>query len=831
MSSDTPEQQRDEEDPHSGPALVSIDRALRQLRLIVGAGVILQFVVSDHAGNPTIRTAAVAAAVALAVGLVNLMSLRSATSTSARSRTALQLGVLAADALFTLMIVGEIDLLDPEVSWALLIIPVLEAALRFRLRGAMALWLALSLAYVARELAIPPNFDDPLTVSTFLAMVQTLLYRAGIVLLVAVPGGYLSDQLVRAIDEQRQAQLEASRRSSLLVKVVDAGHRLGRLGAEFQQEVVSAALELGFDHADWCHQDEWGVWADSHAATASGGGELPPASCIAETLEQATRESRTYLVGPAEGEDELGDLLVANGLGVMVLCPVPGHQGSPAVLRAAVNADATPPDSLIECLELLAGQMSVARDNSGLVGRLKQAHRDLEHQATHDNLTGLANRLLFTRRLSSALATAETARGGRPLSILFIDLDRFKEVNDTLGHDVGDQLLVEVAKRLTQCVEANWTVARLGGDEFIILLPNTDEGGAAAAASLIGTTLNQSVTLGGHSVGLSGSIGVVTTSGGDDGAELMRRGDVAMYQAKAHGRSTWRAYSPELDRDNRSRNGMALSLRRALDQHELSADYQPVVRVSDGAIVGLEALARWTDPQHGTITPAQFIPVAEDSGLIDELGCFMLDEACARANAWQRTFPSHELSISVNVSPHQVQRDGFVELVMSMLARHRIPPHHLILELTERVMIEAEVREVLEQLRARNIRIAIDDFGAGHASIGSLWRLPIDILKIDRSFVGGAGDNPRRLAILRSMVQIGHDLGMTVVAEGVETGTDLEVLRQFGCDAVQGYHLFRPMSADSVTQVLSRPAPPVEAPSERPPAAQAAVPGPLGRVS
>ncbi|MCA8968039.1 MAG: GGDEF domain-containing protein, partial [Planctomycetes bacterium] len=183
-------------------------------------------------------------------------------------------------------------------------------------------------------------------------------------------------------------------------------------------------------------------------------------------------------------------------------------------------------------------------------------HRDLEHQATHDPLTGLANRLLFTRRLTSALATTESSRGARPLTILFIDLDRFKEVNDNLGHDVGDQLLVEVARRLTRQVEDNWTVARLGGDEFIVLLPNTDEAGAAAAASLIGASLNQPVSLGGNSVGLSGSIGVVTTSGGHDGTELMRRGDVAMYQAKAHGRSTWRAYSPELDRDSRSRNGM-----------------------------------------------------------------------------------------------------------------------------------------------------------------------------------------------------------------------------------------------------------------------------------
>ncbi|MCB1026909.1 MAG: GGDEF domain-containing protein, partial [Microthrixaceae bacterium] len=456
-----------QEDPSGGPAIVSIDRALRQLRLIVGAGVVLQFVVSDHEGDPTIRTAGVIAATVLAVGLVNFMSFRSAACNNERVRVALHLGVLAADAVFTLMIVSETDLLDPEVAWALLIIPVLEAALRFRLRGAIALWLAISLAYVARELAIPPNFDDPLTVSTFLAMVQTLLYRTGIVLLVAVPGGYLSDQLVRAIDEQRRAQLEAADRSSLLVQVVDSGRRLGRLGAEFQQEVVSAVAQLGFDHADWCHQDERGLWTVSHSSTPAEARGLPAAPEFAEAFELATTESRTYLVEAGDNADHLGDLLDTHELGVVVICPVPGHQDSAAILRAAVRADTVPSDSLIECLELLAGQMSVARDNSELVGRLEQAHRDLEHQATHDPLTGLANRLLFTRRLTSALATTESSRGARPLTILFIDLDRFKEVNDNLGHDVGDQLLVEVARRLTRQVEDNWTVARLGGDEFI----------------------------------------------------------------------------------------------------------------------------------------------------------------------------------------------------------------------------------------------------------------------------------------------------------------------------------------------------------------------------
>ncbi len=551
---------------------------------------------------------------------------------------------------------------------------------------------------------------------------------------------------------------------------------------------------------------------------------------MADVLDMAAGEELTYLVGPAEDDAELERTLTDHGLGTVVICPVPGHQGTRSALRAAVGTGRTPPDSQIECLELLAGQMSVAFDNGELVGRLNLAQQNLEHQANHDALTGLANRLLFTKRLNSALADTEASDGARPLSILFIDLDRFKEVNDTLGHDVGDELLVAVAGRLTHSVRSNWTVARLGGDEFIILLPDTDEDAAAAAAERVGERLNRPLTLKGHSIGLSGSVGVVVTRGGHDGAELMRRGDVAMYQAKAHGRSTWRAYSPELDQDNKSRNGLALSLRRALDDSALSADYQPMVRVSDGSIVALEALVRWNDPELGQMPPDKFIPVAEDSGLIEDLGNFMLEEACSRARLWRAVSPSTDLSISVNISPIQARRDGFVEMVMSVLARHGLQPHNLILELTERVMVEAEVQEVLANLRDRKIRIAVDDFGAGHASIGSLWRLPVDILKIDRAFVSQVGENSRQYAILKSMIQLGHDLGMTVTAEGVETAADLELLSGLGCDSVQGYHLYRPMNPEAVTALLSRPDPLGEQLSPLPPPATAGALPPVTRT-
>jgi diguanylate cyclase (GGDEF)-like protein len=416
------------------------------------------------------------------------------------------------------------------------------------------------------------------------------------------------------------------------------------------------------------------------------------------------------------------------------------------------------------------------------------------HDSLHDALTGLANRTLLADRFTRALHA--DARAGLHTGLLLIDLDRFKEINDTFGHHHGDELLTLVGARLAALVGDAGLVARLGGDEFAILLPGvaavTD---ATATAATLRTALEQPFHVDGVDLDVEASVGVVLSGEhGHDAATLFQRADVAMYVAKAQNLGVF-AYDPGVDLNCPTKVALLGDLRRALDRGELVLHYQPKVSIRTGDVVGAEALIRWQHPERGLIMPDDFIPLAEHTGLIGPLTRYVLDAALAQVRAWSDA--GRPLTVSVNLSARNLLDKALPGQVAALLATHGVGPALLELEVTETAIMTEPVRaqHVLEELSALGIRISIDDFGAGYTSLSLLKRLPVSELKIDRSFVTTMTQDAGNALIVHSVIDLGHNLGLTLVAEGVETSQALTALAGFGCDVAQGYHLSRPVTA------------------------------------
>jgi diguanylate cyclase (GGDEF)-like protein len=427
----------------------------------------------------------------------------------------------------------------------------------------------------------------------------------------------------------------------------------------------------------------------------------------------------------------------------------------------------------------------------------------IERRAEHDGLTGLPNRMLFGDRLARALAHAR--RNELPVAVIVVDLDRFKEVNDSLGHAAGDELLREVAQRMRACVRDEDTVARLGGDEFALLLPHLSGiEGAVQVARRVLAALAVPVELGGQPVVVSPSIGIsLFPDDGDDADDIVEGADAAMYRAKEQGRNTFEIFSPALRTEANERLALETALRRGLTAGELVLHYQPKVDLRSGRITGAEALVRWNHPEKGLLFPNDFIPLAEQTGLVVGLGEFVIAAACEQIVAW-RAAGLPDLTVAVNVSACQL-RQGLVEYVTRALRLAGLEGRFLELELTESAALESLDLTVgqLEELRALGVTCSIDDFGTGYCGLSYLNRLPIDALKIDRSFItelSGGSD-----AIVTAVVALGHSLGLKVIAEGVETADQLAYLAQRGCDEMQGYLFSKPIpAADFAALVVAR---------------------------
>lgn len=431
---------------------------------------------------------------------------------------------------------------------------------------------------------------------------------------------------------------------------------------------------------------------------------------------------------------------------------------------------------------------------------------DLIHAATHDVLTGLPNRSLLLTRLESELAQATTDDG--QVAVLFVDLDNFKLVNDSMGHDSGDELLCEVARRIRACVGESGIVSRIGGDEFVILYPHAIGGAEEELAARMLVAVAEPVRIGSREVVTSASIGVASCGLGAQSVEqLLRDADTALYAAKDRGRNCMVRFNQELHARVARRMQIESDLRMALRAKQLFVHYQPQVSLVTGQLVGVEALARWKHPVYGMVTPAEFIPIAEDSRLICELGRQVLHCACLQLAEWTAASPARPLSMTVNVSPRQLADPNFITEVQAIIRQAGVSPSSLCLELTESALThsETEILATLKQLHAMGIYVAIDDFGTEYSSLARLRDLPIEVLKIDRSFIDGLPTEPGDTAIVSSILSLAFAMGKHVIAEGIERVDQALALRSMGCPVAQGYLFSVPVEASRIASMRDQP--------------------------
>ena len=428
---------------------------------------------------------------------------------------------------------------------------------------------------------------------------------------------------------------------------------------------------------------------------------------------------------------------------------------------------------------------------------------EMTHSAQHDFLTGLPNRMLLNDRIRQAIQFAP--RHKKFLAVLFLDLDGFKHINDSLGHAVGDKLLQSIARRLVECVRASDTVSRQGGDEFVVLLSEVDRPeDAAVTAKRMLDAVSETHTVGRHELHITTSIGVsVYPDDGLDAETLIKNADTAMYQAKEGGRQSFRFFKPAMNVRAVERQSIEEDLRRALEHEEFALYYQPKINLDSGKIIGAEALIRWRHPTRGLVSPAQFIPVAEDSGLILPIGKWVLHEACRQAKAWvDGDLP--RTTMAVNVSAMEFRDEGFLHGVLDVLGETELDPTLLELEMTESVLIKyvESTATILQALKARGVRVAVDDFGTGYSSLSYLRKFPVDSLKIDQSFVRQISTGGDDTAIVIAVINMARSLKLRVVAEGVETFEELAFLQAHECQEAQGYYFSRPVPAQHFARLL-----------------------------
>jgi diguanylate cyclase (GGDEF)-like protein/PAS domain S-box-containing protein len=511
-----------------------------------------------------------------------------------------------------------------------------------------------------------------------------------------------------------------------------------------------------------------------------------PAVDVLRLIDGASRASVDTSLGAAEQENETTGSLTSGTNCILVR-------------RDGLEIDIESKTTLIrEHGESVTGTIMTFRDVSA--DRAKSL--EMSHRAHHDALTDLPNRVLFYDRLAQAISLAE--RQGKQLAVMFVDLDHFKKINDSLGHDVGDKLLRSVAERLKACVRRSDTIGRLGGDEFVVLLSQVEHSeDAAISARKALRALTAPHTIDGKSLDLNVSIGVSTyPSDGQDAESLLNRADNAMYEAKQRGRNNYQFFRHEMHARLADRQSLEADLRCALGRNEFVLHYQPKLNLQTGQITGVEALIRWLHPQRGLIYPEKFVPLAEECGLILGIGQWVLLEACNQARAW-RDEGLGNVPVSVNVSATEFGAKDFLSGVRAALIATGVEPQNLELELTESVLMQdAEAAVVtLVKLKAMGVLVAIDDFGTGYSSFTYLRRFPSDALKLHHSFVQEIAVDPRDAAIVSAMINIGKSLKQRIIAEGVETSTQLQFLRHHGCPEGQGYYFSRPVGAERVASL------------------------------
>jgi diguanylate cyclase (GGDEF)-like protein len=739
---------------------------------------------------PFAKGPAAAAVIGLLVAM-NLASLRFHRSASPRTLQRLATVGLVVDAAVVMSLVWLFTFDTSSALWALLIIPAMEGAIRAQLRGALITWAAMSVAYMARDVW------GAATYPAHPVMVESWTYRLGIVLLVALTTGHLARSYATHAEQHRQARAESEHRAGLLQLVAAAGRAMGSLEADrLLDSVVDASLALGFDAVELCIFDEptatWFSTRRQGLPDGQGSERQPISSGVAGAV-RACRE--TMLIDDYSAWE--GGLAEYRTAGFRATVATPIRVGDDIV--AALVAGTRKPEPVghheVECLALLAAQAGVGLANVRLLEQVR-------HQAMHDPLTGLPNQLLFEDRVAQALA--QSGRSGERVAVLFIDLDRFKKVNDSLGHDFGNELLKQVSGRMLGAVRKGDTVARMGGDEFTLLLPGIcrDEDATVIAGKIL-EGFRVPFSVGDNELFMSPSVGIALyPSDGLRYETLLKHADIAMYRAKARGGNGYELYGPRAGDGAYPRLALEADLHNAIENSELRVAYQPIVDLTTGTVVGVEALARWQHHSLGIIRPDEFIPLAEEVGLVVDVDTWVLRTACRQGRAWSDVgLPV--LRVSVNVSGRHLQHPRMAVTVIEAMRDGGIEPTQLELEVTESVAVDevGDTREKLDGLRGLGVSVAIDDFGTGYSMLSRLRQFPLDTLKIDRSFVNEIVAADDEAPIVAATIAMAHSLGLRVVAEGVETEAQLAFLRRHGCDLAQGYLLGRPMPADELASL------------------------------
>jgi diguanylate cyclase (GGDEF)-like protein/PAS domain S-box-containing protein len=612
--------------------------------------------------------------------------------------------------------------------------------------------------------------------------------------------GVMSD-----ITARKQAEAEAQRRAAQQSAVAQLGeHALeGASTSDLMHEAVQdAALLLGVDLVCVAElladEDCFAIRADFCAPGMTLGKGRFPAG-LASQAGYTILTGKPVMVSDWRREKRFSMSPLIRGMGMRsgLTVMIEGRSEPFGVLAVQSQSTRVYGPGDIDYLQSLANVLADALERHAVEDGIR-------HRALHDPLSGLPNRVLFLDRLEHALA--RVGRRGSMAAVLFLDLDHFKLVNDSLGHHVGDELLTATAPRLRQAVRTSDTVARFGGDEFGILLEDiAGEQDAIEMAERIAATFTRPFVLAGNEHFVTASVGIAIARDGEIAQELIRDADAAMYRAKERGRARYELFDEVMRGRAIARLRVENDLRRALERGELRLDYQPVVSLRDGSIVSVEALVRWDHPDRGVIAPSEFVPVAEENGMIEQIGCWVLDRACRQAARWCNLRPdSAPIRISVNLSAVQVVKRDLPDTVATVLRATGLDPACLSLEITETVMLRdvETLTEVLTALKAIGVGLALDDFGTAYSSLGYLTHLPLDTLKIDRSFVDGLGTERRDTAITEAIIAMSRALSLNVIAEGVETQLQVDELVRLGCQLAQGFHFSRPVAAGEITSML-----------------------------
>ncbi len=782
------------EDGTSGVA----DQAVRRVRVLIAVMIASQYIIDSSRfaidGLPIApRTMLVASLAWLAA--TNYVSIRFPIDSHGWS---VSVGQLVADTVLVVFLTTATG--GSGIGWVLTAVPIVEAAVRFRLAGALVHWMLMVIAAILGRLWMLERIASS-TASTIDELEQ-LLDQMSVLLLVIVPGAFLAEQLMGDVLVQRRATREALDRGRLLENVAEVGHEVTKIGSALFETLTASAVELGFDVVDVWARNKRGSWALVNLSSSHPSLTLPEPGSPGSGLRYIDLVYAEVIVDHRDLDQAEWEALDEIAMDHLLRITLASGE-TVVVLRGAGAAGTSLDRDKIEALRLLCGQAAVAIHNQDLVGELQQLHSQLEHQALHDALTELPNRAYFLRELTRELSAEARAAldPDRNKWVLFLDLDGFKPVNDKLGHDVGDELLRAVARRLVDVVGTAGLVARLGGDEFTVLLPDADKTIANEVAAAIHRSLSVPFTLGPETVQIGTSIGLAGYEPGIDTSELLRRADTAMYAAK-QSRGRLAHYDPSLDEADAARQRLIDELDHALATNGLSLVYQPLVSIPRRMIVGAEVLLRWDHPELGRLSPELVLETAERADRVGELNRWIVDNAMSELGMLPLA-EDDDFTLAVNASPAELESEDLIPNLRRALAETGLAPHRLIVELSERIVAAGDdLSDIIEQLIELGIVLSLDDFGEGKTSLGHLRRLPVRQLKLDRELVRQACNNETDRIIFRSVVELGQGLGLEVVAEGVETTDQMRTVVQAGAELVQGYGLFRPMGIEQLARLL-----------------------------